>query len=115
MRLARDAATSFLTDGTIIKPPTELDRRAGVFVTLNFLTRKKEEHLRGCIGFPIPYKSLRESVVEASIAAATADPRFPPVDLPELRQNPGIDQNRQGWSYAAVEVRFRVAPSASSS
>lgn len=84
MRLARDAATSFLTDGTIIKPPTELDRRAGVFVTLNFLTRKKEEHLRGCIGFPIPYKSLRESVVEASIAAATADPRFPPVDLPEL-------------------------------
>jgi uncharacterized protein (TIGR00296 family) len=57
---------------------------AGVFVTLNYLTRKKEEHLRGCIGFPTPYKNLHESVVEAAIAAATADPRFPPVDLPEL-------------------------------
>ena len=84
MRLAREAVTSFLTDGATIKSPTELNNRTGVFVTLHFLTRKKEEHLRGCIGFPIPYKNLYESIIEAAIAAATADPRFPPVDLPEL-------------------------------
>jgi hypothetical protein len=57
---------------------------AGVFVTLNYLTRKKEEHLRGCVGFPLPEKRLHQSVVEAAIAAATEDPRFPPVDRKEL-------------------------------
>src|SRR5690606_20771618 len=58
--------------------------KAGVFVTLNYLTRMREEHLRGCIGFPLPEKMLRQSVVEAAIAAATEDPRFPPVDIQEL-------------------------------
>lgn len=57
---------------------------AGVFVTLNYLTRNREEHLRGCIGFPLPEKMLRQSIVEAAIAAATEDPRFPPVDQHEL-------------------------------
>jgi uncharacterized protein (TIGR00296 family) len=84
VRLAREAVSSFLADGTTIKPQTMVDHTAGVFVTLNYLTRKREEHLRGCIGFPIPIKNLHESVVEAAIAAATADPRFPPVDMPEL-------------------------------
>jgi uncharacterized protein (TIGR00296 family) len=82
--LARQAVTTYVRDGIIIEPSSQLGIESGVFVTLNYLTRKKEEHLRGCIGFPLPYKDLGDSVIEAAIAAATADPRFAPVDLPEL-------------------------------
>lgn len=82
--LARKAVTEFLKSATIIDVPEGFDLRAGVFVTLNHLTRNREEHLRGCIGFVLPEKALSKSLVEAAIAAATADPRFPPVDLPEL-------------------------------
>ena len=84
VNLARRAVAAYLDNATVIESPDRLDVMAGVFVTLNYLTRKKEEHLRGCIGFPIPQKILTESVIEAAIAAATADPRFPPVDEPEL-------------------------------
>lgn len=56
----------------------------GVFVTLNYLDNHKQEHLRGCVGFPIAEKSLYRSIIEASIAAATQDPRFSPVDKKEL-------------------------------
>ncbi|MGI0026890.1 MAG: TIGR00296 family protein [Nitrosopumilaceae archaeon] len=52
---------------------------SGVFVTLN-----KEENLRGCIGFPTPVKKLYQSLVDAAIACATEDPRFPPVQYEEL-------------------------------
>ena len=34
-------------------------------VTLNYINSRKQEYLRGCIGFPLPQKSLYESVVEA--------------------------------------------------
>src|SRR5947209_1282614 len=56
----------------------------GVFVTLNYVDSSKQEHLRGCIGFPMAEKSLYYSIIDASIAAATQDPRFPPVNKKEL-------------------------------
>jgi uncharacterized protein len=56
----------------------------GVFVTLNYLDSNKQEHLRGCVGFPMAEKSLYCSIIDASIAAATQDPRFPPVNEKEL-------------------------------
>ena len=84
VRLARRAVETYLRDSAIIRPERDSPDMAGVFVTLNYLTRNKEEHLRGCIGFPLPEKKLRQSVVEAAIAAATEDPRFPPVDRQEL-------------------------------
>jgi len=52
---------------------------SGVFVTLN-----KAEDLRGCIGFPTPERKLYQSLVDAAIASATQDPRFPPVRYEEL-------------------------------
>jgi len=52
---------------------------SGVFVTLN-----KAEELRGCIGFPTPERKLYQSLVDAAIASATEDPRFPPVRYEEL-------------------------------
>ncbi|AFU58719.1 AMMECR1 domain protein [Candidatus Nitrososphaera gargensis Ga9.2] len=84
VRLARKAVETYLRESVIIQPEQDAGRAAGVFVTLNYLTRNKEEHLRGCIGFPLPEKELYQSVVEAAIAAATEDPRFPPVDKQEL-------------------------------
>ena len=82
--LARRAVETYLRESVVIKLENDATEKAGVFVTLNYLTRSKEEHLRGCIGFPLPEKRLHQSVVEAAIAAATEDPRFPPVDRQEL-------------------------------
>ena len=40
--------------------------------------------LRGCIGYVEPIKPLAEVVAHCAAAAATADPRFPPVTSVEL-------------------------------
>jgi uncharacterized protein (TIGR00296 family) len=84
IRLARTAVEKYLQESVIIKSDKDVSDKAGIFVTLNYLTTSKQEHLRGCIGFPVPEKKLHESVIEAAIAAATQDPRFPPVDRQEL-------------------------------
>jgi uncharacterized protein (TIGR00296 family) len=55
----------------------------GVFVTLNS-TGAVSERLRGCIGFPYPVKKLGEAIQDATVAAASEDPRFPPVTTAEL-------------------------------
>ena len=80
--LARLAVGKYLNDNTVLKPEKAGPMR-GVFVTLNYIVRT-QEYLRGCIGFPQAYKALYPSVVDAAIAAATQDPRFPPVDRKEL-------------------------------
>ncbi len=51
---------------------------AGIFVTLNI-----SSDLRGCIGFPMPIR-LIDALIDASIAAATKDPRFSPVTEDEI-------------------------------
>jgi uncharacterized protein len=84
IRLARTAVEKYLQESVIIKPENDVLDKAGIFVTLNYLSTSKQEYLRGCIGFPLPEKRLYESVIEAAIAAATQDPRFPPVDRQEL-------------------------------
>jgi uncharacterized protein (TIGR00296 family) len=55
----------------------------GVFVTIN-RSESGSNSLRGCIGFPLPIKPLGVAVQEAAVAAATEDPRFPPVSEREL-------------------------------
>jgi uncharacterized protein len=55
----------------------------GVFVTIN-RSEPGSNRLRGCIGFPLPVKPLGIAVQEAAVAAATGDPRFPPVSEAEL-------------------------------
>jgi uncharacterized protein (TIGR00296 family) len=84
IRLARTAVEQYLQESVIIKSEKDESDKAGIFVTLNYLATDKQEHLRGCIGFPLPEKRLYESVIEAAIAAATQDPRFPPVNREEL-------------------------------
>ena len=52
----------------------------GVFVTLH----TANHDLRGCIGFPEPIMPLGKATMEAALAAAFEDPRFPPVQEKEL-------------------------------
>ncbi|MDI6739910.1 MAG: AmmeMemoRadiSam system protein B [Candidatus Edwardsbacteria bacterium] len=64
------------------KPLTPvLSELRGVFVTL-----KKGGQLRGCIGYIEGIKPLHLAVAEMAVAAATGDPRFPPVTKDELPQ-----------------------------
>lgn len=56
-------------------------RPAATFVTL----RTPDGELRGCIGEMTARSGLAESVRDNAVAAATRDPRFPPVDPQELR------------------------------
>lgn len=42
-------------------------------------------NLRGCIGYPEPYKPLIDAVLDVSIAAAVNDPRFMPLTLDEFQ------------------------------
>ena len=53
--------------------------RAGVFVSWH-----RDGELRGCIGQPSGDRPLAETVGRCAIAAATEDPRFPPVTAAEL-------------------------------
>jgi uncharacterized protein len=86
VRLARTAVQKYLEESVFISSNNckTLSQKMGVFVTLNHLNNKNEKSLRGCIGFPLPEKELNQAVVEAAIAAATQDPRFPPIDRTEL-------------------------------
>jgi hypothetical protein len=56
-------------------------KKVGVFVTLNTYPNN---NLRGCIGYPEPVLSLKDSLEQAAIAAATNDPRFPSIHRKEL-------------------------------
>ena len=83
VRIARAAVTEYLkTENKIILQEefkSKFSYNSGDFVTLS-----KKENLRGCIGFPTPVKKLYQSLVDAAIASATEDPRFPPVQYEEL-------------------------------
>jgi uncharacterized protein len=85
VKSSRMIVTEYLKNNTKIT----LDKRfeldysfnSGVFITLN-----NSLGLRGCIGYPLPNQKLFTALIEASIAAATEDPRFPPVKIEELDQ-----------------------------
>src|SRR3989338_8872690 len=57
----------------------KFNEKQGCFVTI-----KKKNELRGCIGFPEPVFPLYEAIIEAARAAAFEDPRFSPVKPEEL-------------------------------
>ena len=85
LSLARNTIKKFLASASRDYPPNTnpvFSEKRGVFVTLH-----RDGELRGCIGYPLPYKPLWEAVADNAIAAATEDPRFPSVtagELPEL-------------------------------
>jgi len=61
-------------------PSPHLAEPRGVFTTVY-----SNGKLRGCVGFPTPTLSLYKAVAETARAAASQDPRFAPVSLPEAR------------------------------
>ncbi len=84
LALAREAIQHNLASGKSppkkIKDPKLIEQR-GAFVTL-----KVKGQLRGCIGFPLPYKPLWETIRDAAVSAATQDYRFQPLTLEELSE-----------------------------
>lgn len=86
--LARSTLDQFVTTGRFERKSWNsgyLSEKRGVFSTLEILV-SGEKRLRGCIGFPYPMRMLGEGVQEATIAAASEDPRFPPVRPGELEE-----------------------------
>ncbi len=85
VKTARRIVTEYLNSRTKAKLDekfvTNFSFNSGVFVTLN-----NQVGLRGCIGFPLPDKKLYNALVDAAIASATEDPRFPSVSSQELEE-----------------------------
>jgi len=83
LNIARKTVTEYIKNGTKLKLEKKFKDnfsfKAGVFVTLN-----NNIGLRGCIGYPLPNKLLYDALQDASISAATKDPRFSPVKYNEL-------------------------------
>jgi uncharacterized protein (TIGR00296 family) len=95
VKLARRAVKEYLENARVIEPPPETPQRlfekSGVFVTIEEivvdpLMRRARRELRGCIGYPEPYFPLVEATIRSAIAAATEDPRFPPMTPKELER-----------------------------
>lgn len=83
VRIARESIDARLI-GRAKNPldvPKRFEEKSGAFVTLNNFPAGD---LRGCIGFPQPFFPLVKSIEKAAEAAATEDPRFPPMRAEEL-------------------------------
>jgi uncharacterized protein len=80
--LARAAIAARLQGRSLPEAPTDtpaLSRPAGAFVSLH-----EAGELRGCIGMVEAVRGLAETVAQCAAAAATEDPRFPPLPLEAL-------------------------------
>lgn len=87
VKTARRAAEEYVVSRRRLRVGEDLQKRfsdkRGVFVTINAV-REKGHELRGCIGLVQPNIPLSEALIEAAISAATADPRFEPIQPKEF-------------------------------
>jgi AmmeMemoRadiSam system protein A len=86
VKLARSALETYIATGRVIKAPKEIPQdipyKAATFVSI-----KKHDQLRGCIGTISPVRaSTWEEIIANAIAAGTEDPRFNPVTESELEE-----------------------------
>lgn len=80
VKLARKAIENHVKHGFKIKPENNSNIRRGAFVTI-----KKNNNLRGCIGTIEPTADCIENeIIENAINAAVNDPRFSPITTKEL-------------------------------
>lgn len=82
LQIARESILA-LVEGRDVSfpiPSAHLAEPRGVFTTLY-----SDGKLRGCVGFPVATLALFKAVAETARAAASEDPRFVPVSLPEAR------------------------------
>lgn len=87
--VARKAVKNFLTKrvlrtSSILEKDSRFEKKIGCFVTIN--EDNPEHSLRGCIGFAEPIYRLSKALTEAAVAAATEDPRFPSLNVQELKK-----------------------------
>ncbi len=83
LQIARNSIKTYLESGKkleIKESDPVLLKEFGAFVTLH-----EEGELRGCIGNLIAGAPLYLTVRDMAVEAATGDPRFPPVELSELK------------------------------
>jgi uncharacterized protein (TIGR00296 family) len=87
INLAKQSIENYIKTSKIIELPKDLpekfyNRKAGVFVTI-----KKENELRGCIGTFLPTrKNIGEEIISNAISAATQDYRFSLIAQNELSE-----------------------------
>jgi hypothetical protein len=83
LRIARATAGEFLRSGRM--PPGKPHRRSLLAGGAAFVTmRSRAGALRGCVGTQSEETPLYRTVQDMSVAAATRDPRFTPVQAEEL-------------------------------
>ena len=81
--MARNTIETFVKTGKapdITVKDARLNEIEGAFVTI-----RKHGALRGCIGNIIGQEPLVQTVRDMAVAAASQDPRFPPVTVAELK------------------------------
>lgn len=107
LQIARSTLEQYLKDKTI--PQIEitdesLNQNLGAFVTL-----KKNQKLRGCIGEFEPQKKLYKTIQEKAIDAGLNDPRFPPITLAELKdiniEISVLSPNKKIENYQLIELK----------
>ncbi|MCX8166558.1 MAG: TIGR00296 family protein [Candidatus Micrarchaeota archaeon] len=85
VRLARKTIYDYFKYNTNFTIPDCKDKvlyqKLGAFVTIETYP---EKNLRGCIGYPLPYKELIEAIKDNALNAAFEDPRFQPLQKEEL-------------------------------
>ncbi len=86
LKIARDSLRAYVLRGEHLDldkyPLTDnLREKRGAFVTL-----RRGEDLRGCIGYTKSVETLAEAVRDNAINAAARDPRFTPVTPEELEE-----------------------------
>ncbi|MBC7362728.1 MAG: AmmeMemoRadiSam system protein A [Candidatus Aminicenantes bacterium] len=82
LQLARQSIVHYLKNREMLDIEVDnprLKEKQGAFVTLHV-----NGELRGCIGYPLPYKPLYQTIIEVAVAAATEDYRFTPLSEEEL-------------------------------
>jgi AmmeMemoRadiSam system protein A len=83
LHLARQAIVSYLETGQETQAP---DNHTFSVVSGAFVTLKRDDELRGCIGYTEPREALGPTIVKCAIAAATRDARFPQVRMDEMEK-----------------------------
>jgi AmmeMemoRadiSam system protein A len=84
--MARKTLESYLASGEVPSDDHLGVPAAGPFrdILSAFVTLKKQEHLRGCIGHIVPTQPLWQDIRDNAISAAVRDHRFPAVTAAEL-------------------------------
>lgn len=84
LELAKKVFIFYIENNEILEVPIEEIPSRLLEHQACFVTYKKQEQLRGCIGSIFPTCPLYQEITRQAIHAAVEDPRFPPISKSEL-------------------------------